>query len=299
MKINMKLNENDRFDEFLLGNKDMHKLEFALTKILKKKYAWINSIKLKMVAQDREYQNYYLFFGGMISVDENWAKRIWEKTRVTDFPGNEEHDYENYEGLKIQEFLSRNMIESLSNYFMQTAKSVIQFKKDIVFSKIDRMLIYFEDDNKEETLQESIRRILKEETDVSPYLRRRIDMLDYEIEHRLSDIYKPNNICKYENEDELLDVIMEAAIDSTYWNYFGNIDDNSKEWVKLYNEMVQYIMDKYGDEIRNYYIDNCGSKKKEIGEGELTEKCWKGYTQKGMKTMFGKRYPNCVKKTKK
>jgi hypothetical protein len=33
-------------------------------------------------------------------------------------------------------------------------------------------------------------------------------------------------------------------------------------------------------------------------ETELTEKCWKGYTQKGMKTMFGKRYPNCVKKTK-
>lgn len=27
----------------------------------------------------------------------------------------------------------------------------------------------------------------------------------------------------------------------------------------------------------------------------LNEKCWKGYTQKGMKTMFGKKYPNCVK----
>ena len=38
--------------------------------------------------------------------------------------------------------------------------------------------------------------------------------------------------------------------------------------------------------------------KKEMKEGELTEKCWTGYTQKGMKTMFGKRYPNCVKKTK-
>ena len=34
-------------------------------------------------------------------------------------------------------------------------------------------------------------------------------------------------------------------------------------------------------------------------ESELTEKCWPGYTQKGMKTMFGKRYPNCVKKKKK
>jgi len=32
---------------------------------------------------------------------------------------------------------------------------------------------------------------------------------------------------------------------------------------------------------------------------ELNEKCWKGYEKKGMKTMFGKRYPNCVKKTKK
>jgi hypothetical protein len=39
-------------------------------------------------------------------------------------------------------------------------------------------------------------------------------------------------------------------------------------------------------------------KKSEMKEEELTEKCWKGYTQKGMKTMFGKKYPNCVKKTK-
>ena len=30
----------------------------------------------------------------------------------------------------------------------------------------------------------------------------------------------------------------------------------------------------------------------------ILEKCWAGYEKKGMKTMFGKRYPNCVKKTK-
>jgi hypothetical protein len=40
-------------------------------------------------------------------------------------------------------------------------------------------------------------------------------------------------------------------------------------------------------------------KQREMKEEELTERCWKGYTQKGMKTMFGKRYPNCVKKKKK
>jgi len=27
----------------------------------------------------------------------------------------------------------------------------------------------------------------------------------------------------------------------------------------------------------------------------IDEKCWPGYKKKGMKTMFGKRYPNCVK----
>ena len=32
--------------------------------------------------------------------------------------------------------------------------------------------------------------------------------------------------------------------------------------------------------------------------GLKKEDCWDGYEKKGMKTMFGKRYPNCVKKTK-
>ena len=39
-----------------------------------------------------------------------------------------------------------------------------------------------------------------------------------------------------------------------------------------------------------------GVKTKGMKEETLDEKCWKGYTKKGMKTMFGKRYPNCVKK---
>lgn len=34
-------------------------------------------------------------------------------------------------------------------------------------------------------------------------------------------------------------------------------------------------------------------------EQVLTEKCWPGYEKKGMKKMFGKMYPNCVKKSKK
>ena len=47
---------------------------------------------------------------------------------------------------------------------------------------------------------------------------------------------------------------------------------------------------------------NWGNSKKEefdpsgLSFQQFMEKCWKGYEKKGMKTMFGKRYPNCVKK---
>jgi len=53
------------------------------------------------------------------------------------------------------------------------------------------------------------------------------------------------------------------------------------------------------DLIRRIIREELSSQKQEQSEGELTERCWKGYTQKGMKTMFGKRYPNCVKVKKK
>jgi len=38
---------------------------------------------------------------------------------------------------------------------------------------------------------------------------------------------------------------------------------------------------------------------KEELEQVLLEKCWPGYEKKGMKKMFGKMYPNCVKKSRK
>ena len=37
---------------------------------------------------------------------------------------------------------------------------------------------------------------------------------------------------------------------------------------------------------------------KEEIDNLLSEKCWPGYEKKGMKKMFGKMYPNCVKKKK-
>jgi len=54
----------------------------------------------------------------------------------------------------------------------------------------------------------------------------------------------------------------------------------------------------YAEERKEASKEKTKSLQEEQENNQLNERCWKGYTQKGMKTMFGKRYPNCVKVTK-
>ena len=193
----MKLKESDRSDEFLLNQKNTKDLEFALNRILKKKYNWIKSIKLKGVIKDaHSWEKPFLIFAGLMTVDENWAKRVWEVHNSKEFPDNEHFDYQSYNGLKLNDILPSFIIDNLDKDFTHIVQSLGIYLKKIMYSRLTAMLINFENDNMGETLQETIKRVLKQET-------------------------------------------------------------------------------------------------------ELKERCWAGYTQKGMKTMFGKRYPNCVKKKKK
>ena len=77
---------------------------------------------------------------------------------------------------------------------------------------------------------------------------------------------------------------------------YGNTPEDAKQMV---NKTYDYIKKAY----RNANT----AKKAEIMSGlmkfetaehivKLVEKCWKGYEKKGTKKMFGKTYPNCVKK---
>jgi uncharacterized protein (DUF2237 family) len=77
----------------------------------------------------------------------------------------------------------------------------------------------------------------------------------------------------------------------------------AKRWKEAYDEVkapkvIKNATNKKTLDVIGDIIFDTDSSEMEMKESELTEKCWKGYTQKGMKTMFGKRYPNCVKKTK-
>lgn len=112
--------------------------------------------------------------------------------------------------------------------------------------------------------------ILMEESKMSTYLRRRLEMLDYEVESRIGKgFYGPDVVCvHYKNEEDLYDAIMESSIENMYWNYFVTMEE---EWPTIYLDMVKYVRSKYGDEIRNYYADNCFNKRKVMNLKETTK----------------------------
>ena len=148
------------------------------------------------------------------------------------------------------------------------------------------------------SLKETITRILREESKPIKVMRRTHE-IDREFKRLMSAVYRPNSICRYDDGSELFQVVFEGLLENIYFNTFYQMSDLSDEWEKTADFIYNYTWEKYGKEVLDYYNSNCNSNKMETNESELTEKCWPGYTQKGMKTMFGKRYPNCVKKKKK
>jgi hypothetical protein len=107
-------------------------------------------------------------------------------------------------------------------------------------------------------LQSIIKKVLKEETNLSFKIRRRTNLIDNEVEKLLRSVYTPNKICKdYTGGIELNAVISHAVIENLYFNTFYEMDDESKEWEEITQSIWDYIHEKYGKEIDNYYHINC------------------------------------------
>ena len=184
-------------------------------------------------------------------------------------------------------------------------------------------------------LQESIRRILKEETSFVAKLKNLIDTKG--IDFASETVGGIKNLAKILNLD--LDDMKTQEMLVKNFIYHTKIDDIDVSFIEVRtsprgnriinvhfktNNLASNMISWYVNTICDYMnkelfpftvtpawhpvFASRGSKifldaeivndEEEITEGEITEKCWKGYTQKGMNTMFGKRYPNCVKKKK-
>jgi hypothetical protein len=118
----------------------------------------------------------------------------------------------------------------------------------------------------------------------------------------IDDLFKEMRIrykrlfCNYRNPNILLSVLYERTLEDLYHAWFSETVSDD-DWDIASEYIQKYLIDKYEKETIDLWNKRCKNKTS-LSEEELNERCWKGYTQKGMKTMFGKRYPNCVKKTK-
>jgi hypothetical protein len=171
-------------------------------------------------------------------------------------------------------------------------------------------------------LQETIRRVLREtkEEKIRSFLFSRFDRvfneLDLKVEYGDKNYvygkwYNKKDKDVFHRNDWGVLWVTECGPYRKLRAYSDSVLLNLDEFNNL---IIEYLNDKYADKFKGKLFQNVGDEyhclknedyseeideMSEMKEGELTEKCWAGYTQKGMKTMFGKRYPNCVKKKKK
>jgi hypothetical protein len=114
------------------------------------------------------------------------------------------------------------------------------------------------EDDSENDLRENIKKTLKEELDPTIKLRRLLHNIDNELEYQVRHYYKPHHLCYYKSAKEFFNVVFHAVIEHSYYDYFSDMDDLSKEWRMIYDMMHDYIKEKYGKRLEDYYHINCG-----------------------------------------
>ena len=99
--------------------------------------------------------------------------------------------------------------------------------------------------------------VLREET-VSTSVRRRIHAIDWQIDFAVREVNRQyTNICNM-GESGFIETVTEKTIESMYWDFFSDMDDNSNEWTAAYHFMVRYINNNFVDKLKQNYHMNCG-----------------------------------------
>jgi len=154
-------------------------------------------------------------------------------------------------------------------------------------------------------IQESIRRVLREEiTEDKNLYGEKLKMCS---KNPMTGFYR-DGYCRTGDDDTGSHTVC-AKVTEEFLEFTNSMGNNldmlepgdkwclcAMRWKEAKDNGINLKVDKSATNIKTLDILNSSD---EIIESEITERCWKGYTQKGMKTMFGKRYPNCVKIKKK
>ena len=87
-------------------------------------------------------------------------------------------------------------------------------------------------------------------------LKRRLHNVDELVEWGLNSHYSPKKICgKYKDAGELVDVVIEWVAERIFYDYFGDMSE--KKWTNVYYKLNEYVIEKYGDRIKENFNEEC------------------------------------------
>ena len=103
-------------------------------------------------------------------------------------------------------------------------------------------------------LLNSIKTILKEETEKSIFVRRRIHYIEDYLNYTIRVTNTSRNTCRFKNADDYVDYIVEETVSRLWQGWFSQIDDMSEEWADILKEIEKHIFhsDLMGKIINNY-----------------------------------------------
>ena len=103
-------------------------------------------------------------------------------------------------------------------------------------------------------LLNSIKTILKEETDKSIFVRRRIHYIEDYLDYTIRVANQSRNTCRFQNRNNYVDYIVEETVSRLWQGWFSQIDDMSEEWVDIAEQIEKHIFSSHmmGKIIDNY-----------------------------------------------
>ena len=211
------------------------KFELVINKLLKKKYEWFDRIIVKELSYSKS-QNYFGIHADLFA-DEDWVGNQWREFYYSKpMPSGTEDD-----PIVLGELIGGEFSKELQDDF----KTVFMFitaeqrPKYMSYSWID--VIPIEMNNKK--LQESIRRILREELNVPINVKRRFDRLKKLVDVVLSNSHP----CDFLNEKHYLVGILYDL--ETFIITF--------EMEGMTNEQIlSFVKDYFHKYIKQYYINS-------------------------------------------
>ena len=237
---------------------------------LSQKFKWFKKIELEDIKYGgvRGQQN-FINPVGKIYVDSDWGHKQWKEYHYeSPFPYDEEISF----GNMIGGDLSKKIQEQFKLCFSMVSGEIVP--KYMSFSWLDVELV----DEKDNILEESIRRILREESRPLEIMRR-THLIDNEIEKILKNPYFPKKVCKtYINTEQFITSVCEFCFRSLYSNTFYMMDDTSEEWEKIVVFIYEYVKDRYSEILKDYYKKHCG---KRVETNESDPKVGTGKKPKG------------------